>query len=113
MANIGCLFLLLLCLIALFAGYPIITYYTESHQGTNGAFNVGGINATGQVPAIPNFPSLVDKDTPSDAMTWVSPDKVHYDLVFSDEFNKDGRTFFPGDDPFWQAVYVTFFTGFG
>lgn len=25
-------------------------------------------------------------------------------LVFSDEFETDGRTFYPGDDPFWEAV---------
>lgn len=25
-------------------------------------------------------------------------------LVFSDEFNQDGRTFYPGDDPYWEAV---------
>lgn len=25
-------------------------------------------------------------------------------LVFSDEFNVDGRTFYPGDDPYWEAV---------
>ena len=25
-------------------------------------------------------------------------------LVFSDEFNKAGRTFYPGDDPYWEAV---------
>jgi beta-glucan synthesis-associated protein KRE6 len=24
--------------------------------------------------------------------------------VFSDEFNVDGRTFYPGDDPYWEAV---------
>jgi beta-glucanase (GH16 family) len=24
--------------------------------------------------------------------------------VFSDEFNKEGRTFYPGDDPYWEAV---------
>lgn len=24
-------------------------------------------------------------------------------LVFSDEFNTDGRTFYPGDDPYWEA----------
>ena len=23
---------------------------------------------------------------------------------FSDEFQKDGRTFYPGDDPYWTAV---------
>ena len=27
-----------------------------------------------------------------------------YVLVFSDEFNVDGRSFYPGDDPFWEAV---------
>jgi len=25
-------------------------------------------------------------------------------LVFSDEFETPGRTFYPGDDPFWEAV---------
>jgi len=25
------------------------------------------------------------------------------ELVFSDEFNTDGRSFFPGDDPYWEA----------
>jgi hypothetical protein len=25
-------------------------------------------------------------------------------LVFSDEFRVDGRTFYPGDDPYWEAV---------
>ena len=24
-------------------------------------------------------------------------------LVFSDEFNQDGRSFYPGEDPFWEA----------
>src|SRR5689334_9014996 len=24
-------------------------------------------------------------------------------LVFSDEFNQDGRSFYPGDDPYWEA----------
>jgi hypothetical protein len=27
-----------------------------------------------------------------------------YALVFSDEFNVEGRSFFPGDDPYWEAV---------
>ncbi|KAG1851404.1 beta-glucan synthesis-associated protein-domain-containing protein [Suillus subluteus] len=26
------------------------------------------------------------------------------ELVFSDEFNTPGRTFWPGDDPYWEAV---------
>lgn len=24
--------------------------------------------------------------------------------MFSDEFNTPGRTFYPGDDPYWEAV---------
>ena len=31
-------------------------------------------------------------------------DGSEYELVFSDEFNTDGRTFYPGDDPYWEAV---------
>ena len=26
------------------------------------------------------------------------------ELVFSDEFEEDGRSFFPGDDAYWEAV---------
>jgi len=25
-------------------------------------------------------------------------------LVYSDEFNQEGRSFYPGDDPYWEAV---------
>lgn len=31
-------------------------------------------------------------------------DGKDYTLVFSDEFEQDGRTFFPGEDPFFEAV---------
>lgn len=27
-------------------------------------------------------------------------------LVFSDEFNNNNRTFYPGDDPFWTAPNI-------
>ncbi|ODN74370.1 hypothetical protein L202_06781 [Cryptococcus amylolentus CBS 6039] len=105
-ANVGCLFLGVLALLTLFAGYPIITYYTSKQQSTNGAYNLGGINSTGQIPLISNFPSPIDKDTPSDVYTRTGFDGEEYSLVFSDEFNKDGRTFFPGDDPYWTAVDI-------
>lgn len=39
-------------------------------------------------------------------MTRTSADGSKQVLVFSDEFNKDGRTFYDGDDPFWQAVDI-------
>lgn len=96
--------MILSCFLALFAGYPIITYYTEGIQSTNGAYNLGGINATGQIPLIENFATVIDKDTPGSAYTRTGFDGEPYTLVFSDEFEKEGRTFFPGDDPFWTGV---------
>ena len=40
---------------------------------------------------------LIDADTPSDAHTTTSfGDGSTWKLVFSDEFNVDGRTFYPG-----------------
>ena len=32
-------------------------------------------------------------------------------LVFSDEFNVDGRTFYPGDDLYLEAVDLHYWTG--
>ena len=65
---------------------------------------MGGINRTGQVPDFPNMPQLIDRDTPDDARTRQGTDGKRYNLVFSDEFERDGRTFWPGDDPFWEAM---------
>lgn len=47
---------------------------------------------------------LIDKDTPADMRSRTGYDGERYNLVFSDEFNVDGRTFWPGDDPWWEAV---------
>lgn len=75
-------------------------------MSTQGGFNLGGINATGQVADMPGNWGLVDRDTPTEAYTKKSYLKSgdEWDLVFSDEFNQDGRTFYPGDDPYWEAV---------
>jgi beta-glucanase (GH16 family) len=67
-------------------------------------WNLGGINGSGQVPAIKGLPTLIDEDTPQDARSRTGFDGEKYNLVFSDEFNVDGRTFWPGDDPWWEAV---------
>lgn len=50
------------------------------------------------------MPQLIDADTPDSAKTRTGFDGQDYELVFSDEFNVDGRTFYPGDDPFWEAM---------
>lgn len=83
----------------LFAGYPILDYYTKETLSNFGAFNVGGVNSTGQVPDIPGLPTLIDKDTPAAALTRTGFDGRKYVLMFSDEFETPGRTFWPGDDP--------------
>ncbi|KAI0789622.1 glycoside hydrolase family 16 protein [Abortiporus biennis] len=103
-ANASVLFILVVGLLMLFAGYPIIVWARDRQHTLATGFNLGGINGTGQVPDMPNMPQLIDKDTPKSAYTHQGTDGNTYDLVFSDEFNTDGRTFWPGDDPFWEAV---------
>ncbi|KAF8908962.1 glycoside hydrolase family 16 protein [Gymnopilus junonius] len=101
--NSGAILFLILGLITLFMGYPLAYHYTHLPQRFVG-FNVGGINASGQIPDLPNLPGLIDPETPKSAFTRVGSDGKLYNLVFSDEFNTDGRSFYPGDDPFWEAV---------
>ncbi|KAL6309870.1 glycoside hydrolase family 16 protein [Sparassis latifolia] len=72
---------------------------------TFGGFNIGGMNASGQVPSMPGNFGLVDTDTPKEALyksDYINNKK--WQLVFSDEFNVDGRSFWPGDDPYWEAL---------
>ena len=48
---------------------------------------------------------MIDTDTPNDVLTITGfNSNDEFELVFSDEFNVDGRSFYPGDDPFWEAV---------
>ena len=52
-----------------------------------------------------NF-GLIDHETPTEALSKASYTnlKEQLQLVFSDEFNNNGRSFYPGDDPYWEAV---------
>lgn len=47
--------------------------------------------------------SLVDPDTPTEYLTRNSTNGEEWPLVFSDEFNAEGRTFYEGDDQFFTA----------
>lgn len=96
--------ILAVTLVSLFAGFPIVDYFIKHPVGTLGGFNLGGINATGQVPQMLGFRGLIDADTPRSARTKKGTDGKDYQLVFSDEFNTENRTFWPGDDPYWEAV---------
>ena len=101
--NATALFILIMALLTLFVGYPAFFFTTEANRTFKG-YNIGGINASGQIPDFPQMPRLIDPDTPKDVYSRTGNDGKRYDLVFSDEFNRDGRTFWPGDDPFWEAV---------
>ena len=83
----------------------MITYVDRPKTYDDGGFNSGGINGTGQVPVMAGRFRAIDEDTPSEAYTrpsWTDGSPMR--LVFSDEFNQDGRSFYPGDDPYWEAA---------
>ncbi|CAD6934693.1 unnamed protein product [Tilletia controversa] len=109
--NICTLGFLACALLGLFAGYPVAQHFvSEANKQKLGGLNLGGTNGTGQVPDL-NLPQVIDKDTPPEARKWQGQTidtnkratKYNYHLVFSDEFNEEGRTFWKGDDPFWEA----------
>ncbi|OSX60014.1 glycoside hydrolase family 16 protein [Postia placenta MAD-698-R-SB12] len=105
--NVSALVILVGALLTLFAGYPIINYY-EHPTPKSAGYNLGGINGSGQIPDLPHMRQLVDKDTPDSALKHTASDGSTYKLVFSDEFETPGRTFWPGDDPFWEAVDLNY-----
>lgn len=108
--NAMTLFLIVVGLITLFAGYPIIWFFTHPKPSVRG-FNIGGINGSGQIPDL-QIPPLIDPDTPSSAYARTGNDGKKYNLVFSDEFETEGRTFYPGDDPYWEAVDLHYWCAF-
>ncbi|KZT06000.1 glycoside hydrolase family 16 protein [Laetiporus sulphureus 93-53] len=102
--NLGCLFVLFTGIMMLFAGYPIISHFMKKNHSysTTGASNVGGSSSLAKMGGSYD---LIDPDTPEEAHS--KADYVYgknWTLVFSDEFNVDGRTFWPGDDPYWEAL---------
>ncbi|KAF8320967.1 glycoside hydrolase family 16 protein [Cantharellus anzutake] len=97
--NIAMIILLLIALLTLFAVYPIVMDFTMKRPWESFHFN-----GTGQIPALTLLPSAIDPVTPKDVYTRIGVDGQEYELVFSDEFETPGRSFYPGDDPFWEAV---------
>ncbi|KAK7054157.1 beta-glucan synthesis-associated protein-domain-containing protein [Favolaschia claudopus] len=104
-ANVGVLILLVLALLALFISYPVISDI-QSRPLANLIDGNIRVNKTGQVAVLPNTPELVDPATPREALTRKGFDGHSYSLVFSDEFEEEGRTFYPGDDPYWEAADI-------
>ncbi|KAF9256746.1 SKN1-domain-containing protein [Marasmius fiardii PR-910] len=98
LSNMIPLSLLVCGLIGLFLVYPVTDGLSNHTFGNalKGSFST--------IPPIPNARNLIDKDTPEVAKTRIGFDGQRYELVYSDEFNEPGRTFYPGDDPYLEAM---------
>ncbi|CAK5276442.1 unnamed protein product [Mycena citricolor] len=98
--NVGCLAILCLLIVGLFLGYPVASHFTRAKPSE--------AVATGPMTPIANFSSrgLIDVHTPQSAhqIYGYHDSSQALQLVFSDEFEVDGRSFYPGDDPYWEAV---------
>ena len=100
--NLGSIMLLVLALLMLFLGYPLLTSL-RSHDSPGDHLPSGVPNASAIAPYVRN--ALVDPATHREAYTATSlRDGRELQLVFSDEFELEGRSFYPGDDPYWEAV---------
>ncbi|KAF2636425.1 beta-glucan synthesis-associated protein SKN1 [Massarina eburnea CBS 473.64] len=124
--NVGALALLIAGLLVLFIGYPVLyvpSHFPRSeHELTLRRTFVDRMTAKERTPCTDNplciaghenepllknvRTGLIDPDTPKSAMTRKSHNGKTQKLVFSDEFNTDGRTFYDGDDPYFQAVDI-------
>lgn len=106
------LFLMVVGLLFIFVILPVISYTGVSlldyqyntpldqmpGYGTNPWYHVNDR----KYPLLSNIRTgLIDPDTPKSAMTRESTTGETLKLVFSDEFNKQNRTFYEGDDPYW------------
>lgn len=115
--NIGGLVLLTLGILALFIAYPVMLFVRKfTEPGTSGTSSETSSSIcagdpmcldVGEVPLLKNIrTSLIDPDTPESVKKITSTGGKEWKLVFSDEFNTDGRTFYDGDDPYFQAVDI-------
>ena len=93
--------LLFLGAIAVFIILPVVTFTGAGRHGSAEVTELLTLYEYPQLSAIRT--SLVDPDTPSSAKTVKSLSGDTWELVFSDEFNAEGRTFFDNEDQFWTA----------
>jgi hypothetical protein len=118
-STIGGIFLVL-GLLCVFVVLPVFTFATKIYVPTGSGGSSHGPPDYGPAwahvnnrtyPLIQNVRrGLIDPDTPNSAMTRTSTfDGSTLNLVFSDEFNDNNRTFYPGDDPYWYAYPHTQF----
>lgn len=115
-STLGLIFMIL-GLLTIFIVLPVLSttglniidyaYDTPLDQmgGSDPAITWATVNPNRTWPLLQNLRTgLIDRDTPSNAMTRTALDGSEYKLVFSDEFNTPNRTFYPGDDPFFFGL---------
>ena len=109
-STIGGIFLVL-GLLCIFIVLPVLTFTTNVANPNAGKYVINTGPAWAHVnnntyPLLQNIrKGLIDPDTPASAMTRASTfDGSALQLVFSDEFNDNNRTFYPGDDPYWTGA---------
>ncbi|KAF9920898.1 hypothetical protein FBU30_009133 [Linnemannia zychae] len=127
LTNIASMLLILCGLVLLILGYPIAqslrkdridaetaaaakaiegmtkVRYAMDPYGKNNSGLAGLVSKTVTVDKHTRT-MMIDPDTPLEKRTTVAKNGQLWDLVFSDEFNRDGRGFGPGQDPHWEAM---------
>ncbi|KAL0059726.1 hypothetical protein AAF712_013522 [Marasmius tenuissimus] len=101
--NMGMLVVLVAGMLGIFLVYPVVRHYQDEAFVKTVSENIH-INGTGQLPDLALSRDLVDKDSPQNVRTRTGFDGQKYTLVYSDEFEQPGRTFYPGDDPYLEAM---------
>ncbi|OBT94110.1 hypothetical protein VE01_06986 [Pseudogymnoascus verrucosus] len=105
--NLGGLGFLLLGMLSLFIIWPVLTVALRKKNAGHIGCEADPDCLSDSVPLLKNMRTgLIDPDTPESVKTKTSKDGTKLELVFSDEFKKSGRTFYDGDDPYFQAVDI-------
>jgi len=105
MVNVGGLLLITIGLLVLFIGYPILTFVQAAIHPEGDSCSSNPDCLAGDRGLLKNIrTSLIDPDTPSSVMQRTGDNGKTQSLVFSDEFNEEGRTFYDGDDAYFQGM---------
>ncbi|RAH41939.1 SKN1/KRE6 family beta-glucan synthesis-associated protein [Aspergillus brunneoviolaceus CBS 621.78] len=106
-ANVGGLILITIGFLVLFIGYPVMSAVESFRKPSRPSCHETDPLCldVGQQPMLANIRTgLIDPETPKSAMSKTTADGKEWQLVFSDEFNTPGRTFYDDDDAYFQAV---------
>jgi hypothetical protein len=87
----------LLCLFVFFLSRVDVLYGSEVERCVSLFFCVKTLRLTGQIPVLFQISEPIDEAKPKEAHSRTGFDRYQYELVFSDEFEVDGRTFWPGE----------------